>query len=80
MILQFWIGASPIHPNTERFYSSPPHLDDQFLVAFLRSCKYDSHMTKQKIDLFFTMRQLMPEITKNRDIRNGTNVDLLKLG
>lgn len=37
-------------------------------------------MTKQKIDLFFTMRQLMPEITKNRDIRNGTNVDLLKLG
>jgi hypothetical protein len=48
-----------------------PHLksrtDDQFLVAFLRGCKYSLEKAKQKLDLFYTVRQLTPEIIKDRD-------------
>lgn len=49
-------------------------------MTFLRGSKYDMDLAKQKIDLFFTMRTILPEITQNRDIRYGTNADLLKLG
>lgn len=49
-------------------------------MAFLRGSKYNMELAKQKIDLFFTMRTILPEITQNRDIRFGTNAELLKLG
>jgi hypothetical protein len=48
-----------------------PHLkartDDQFLVTFLRCCKYSIERTKQKIDLFYTLRTHMPEWIQDRD-------------
>lgn len=40
------------------------YLDDQFLVTFLRGSKYDQTMAQQKINLFFTMRSILPEITQ----------------
>lgn len=49
-------------------------------MNFLRGSKYNLTEAKQKIDLFFTMRTILPEITQNRDIRYGRNADLLKLG
>lgn len=61
-----------------------PHLkartDDQFLVSFLRGSKYDMNLAKQKIDLFFTMRTMMPEITQNRELRHGITAEIMKLG
>ncbi|XP_061392751.1 alpha-tocopherol transfer protein-like [Musca vetustissima] len=43
-----------------------PHLrantDDQFLVAFLRGCKYSLERTKTKIDRYFTMKSKFPEL------------------
>lgn len=54
--------------------------DDQFLVSFLRGSKYDMNLAKQKIDLFFTMRTMMPEITENRELRYGITAEIMKLG
>ncbi|XP_050361955.1 alpha-tocopherol transfer protein-like [Nymphalis io] len=43
-----------------------PHLractDDQWLIAFLRGCKYSLERTKEKLDLFYSLRNLAPEI------------------
>jgi hypothetical protein len=48
-----------------------PHIkgrtDDQFLVAFLRGCKYSLERAKQKYDLFYTLKTHAPELLKNRD-------------
>lgn len=49
-----------------------PHLrartDDQFLVSFLRGCKYDVDRAKTKIDSFYTIRSAVPEFFANREI------------
>ncbi|XP_050361887.1 uncharacterized protein LOC126781108 [Nymphalis io] len=46
--------------------SKQPHLrarkDDQWLVAFLRGCKYSLERTKEKLDLYYSMRSLAPEL------------------
>uniref|UniRef100_A0A1I8Q7S8 CRAL-TRIO domain-containing protein n=1 Tax=Stomoxys calcitrans TaxID=35570 RepID=A0A1I8Q7S8_STOCA len=50
-----------------------PHLsantDDQFLVAFLRGCKYSLERAKAKIDKFYTLKSKFP------DVFSATNVD-----
>lgn len=50
--------------------SKQPHLkarqDAQFLVAFLRGCKYSLEKTKLKLDNFYAMRGAVPELYKNR--------------
>lgn len=47
-----------------------PHLkareDAQFLVAFLRGCKYSLEKSKLKLDNFYAMRGAVPELYKNR--------------
>ncbi|XP_062127774.1 uncharacterized protein LOC133840129 [Drosophila sulfurigaster albostrigata] len=54
-----------------------PHLkartDDQFLVNFLRGCKYSLQKTKSKMDRFYTLRTKYPEYFI------GHNVDVDKL-
>ncbi|XP_037941409.1 alpha-tocopherol transfer protein-like [Teleopsis dalmanni] len=46
-----------------------PHLrartDDQFLVTFLRGCKYSIEKAKSKIDYYYTIKALLPEIFVN---------------
>ncbi|XP_026738143.1 alpha-tocopherol transfer protein-like [Trichoplusia ni] len=43
-----------------------PHLrartDDQWLVAFLRGCKYSLERTKEKLDLYYSVRTTAPEL------------------
>ncbi|CAH0603258.1 unnamed protein product [Chrysodeixis includens] len=43
-----------------------PHLrartDDQWLVAFLRGCKFSLERTKQKLDLHYSVRTMAPEL------------------
>lgn len=61
-----------------------PHLksrtDDQFLVAFLRGCKYSLEKAKQKLDLFYTVRTHAPELIKNRDPMNDHVLGMIRLG
>ncbi|XP_016928740.1 alpha-tocopherol transfer protein-like [Drosophila suzukii] len=67
-----------------------PHLrartDDQFLVGFLRGCKFSLEKTKSKLDHFYTIKTLMPELFGRREVdektltlcRTGTYVRLPK--
>lgn len=69
-----------------------PHIqardDDQFLVNFLRGCKYSLERVKEKFDLYHTLKTHVPELTRNRDptdekvlaaIRQGAGISLPNL-
>lgn len=49
-----------------------PHLkarvDDQFLVAFLRGCKYSLEKAKSKLDYFYTIKTMIPELFANKQM------------
>ncbi|KAB0797733.1 hypothetical protein PPYR_08726 [Photinus pyralis] len=53
------------------WHRKQPHLnfpiDDQLILSFLRCTKFSIERTKQKIDNYYTMRTLVPEILCNRD-------------
>ncbi|XP_065368348.1 clavesin-2-like [Calliphora vicina] len=57
--LRTWIEQQP-HLNAR--------LEEQFLIQYLRGCKYSLEKSKQKIDLFFTLKSKFP------DFFNATNV------
>lgn len=62
-----------------------PHLkardDDQFLISFLRGCKYSMETVKQKFDLHFTLKTHTPELTRNRDLTKNEKLhNALKKG
>ena len=42
-------------------------MDDQFLVNFLRGSKFSLEKTKDKIDMFYSMRTALPNLFRNRD-------------
>lgn len=64
--------------------SKQPHLkpicNDQFLVNFLRGCKYSLERTKQKIDKYFTIKTSMPEIFTERDPTDPNLLKIIRLG
>lgn len=37
--------------------------DDQWLAAFLRGCKHSLEKAKEKIDLFYSMKTIAPDVT-----------------
>uniref|UniRef100_A0A1I8M5G8 Uncharacterized protein n=1 Tax=Musca domestica TaxID=7370 RepID=A0A1I8M5G8_MUSDO len=57
----------------KQWIEQQPHLrarmDDQFLIQFLRGCKYSLEKAKKKIDIFYAMKTKYPEYF------NLTNVD-----
>jgi hypothetical protein len=61
-----------------------PHLrsrtDDQFLLSFIRGCKYSLEKTKHKLDMYYTLRFHTPEIMQNRDPEKLNIHEYLKLG
>ncbi|XP_065367110.1 alpha-tocopherol transfer protein-like [Calliphora vicina] len=61
-----------------------PHLrartDDQFLVAFLRGCKYSLEKAKSKIDKFYTLRSKYPELFTLKGMDDEKIKEYLKLG
>mgnify|MGYP004600338673 CR=1 FL=1 len=60
-----------------------PHLksrmDDQFLIAFLRGCKYSLEKAKSKLDHFYTIKTMMPELFANKKM-DEKNLELCRLG
>ncbi|KAJ8729546.1 hypothetical protein PYW08_001127 [Mythimna loreyi] len=62
-----------------------PHLKsvqptDQWLIGFLRGGKYSLEKAKEKLDMYYTLKTIVPEFFANRD-PNGTKVqEILKLG
>lgn len=63
---------------------SCPHLkartDDQFLVSFLRGCKYKLEKAKKKLDMFYTLRTHMPELMLDRDPLDRKLLAIIRLG
>lgn len=46
----------------------PQDMDDQRLKTFLRGCKFSLEKVKKKLDMYYTMRNAVPEFFKNRDV------------
>ncbi|XP_055622721.1 uncharacterized protein LOC129766230 [Toxorhynchites rutilus septentrionalis] len=69
--LRQWIAKSP-HIRAR--------IDDQFLITFLRGCKYSLERTKEKIDLYYTVRTLSPELIRARDPENPKTRNIIRLG
>lgn len=42
--------------------------DDQRLKTFLRGCKFSLEKVKKKLDMYYTMRNAVPEFFANRDV------------
>lgn len=54
--------------------------DDQFIVCFLRGCKFSLEKAKQKIEQFYTARTLTPEFFANRDVNDKTLQEIMDNG
>lgn len=67
-VFREWINKSPYIKG---------RTDDQFLLTFLRGCKFSIEKAKQKYDLFYTLKTHMP-IFKNRDPLNEKNNYILE--
>lgn len=69
--LKTWIDQQP-HLN--------PRTDDQFLVAFLRGCKYSLEKTKAKLDKYYTLRTKYPELFNVTDVNDAKLREIHRLG
>ncbi|XP_057669387.1 retinol-binding protein pinta-like [Diorhabda carinulata] len=55
-------------------------MEDQYLLPFLRGCKYNMEKTKKKLVNYYTMRRNVPEWFQNRNPELKEIQDLMKLG
>ncbi|XP_013105387.2 alpha-tocopherol transfer protein-like [Stomoxys calcitrans] len=70
--------------NFKEWIKEQPHLrarmDDQFLIAFLRGCKYSLEKAKTKLDNFYTFKEKYPELLKRPNLEDPKVRELLRLG
>lgn len=68
----------------KQWLQKSPHLrarvDDQNLVNFLRGCKFSLERTKEKLDMFYTIRHAFPEVYKDRHPFTAKTFEIIKLG
>ncbi|XP_075167515.1 alpha-tocopherol transfer protein-like [Haematobia irritans] len=68
----------------KKWIEQQPHLrartDDQFLIQFLRGCKYSLERAKEKIDLFFTLKTKYPNMFAPIDVDEKKFRDLHDFG
>uniref|UniRef100_A0A336K545 CSON001566 protein n=1 Tax=Culicoides sonorensis TaxID=179676 RepID=A0A336K545_CULSO len=61
-----------------------PHIkartDDQFLIGFLRGCKYSLERVKEKFDLYYSIRRAIPEVFASRNPRLDRVREIIRLG
>lgn len=66
------------------FLNENPHIkarrDDQFLIMFLRGCKYDLKEVKQKIEAYYNVRSQLADFFKDRDVMNEKFANIVRLG
>ncbi|XP_065367084.1 alpha-tocopherol transfer protein-like [Calliphora vicina] len=60
--LRTWIEQEP-HLNAR--------LEEQFLIQYLRGCKYSLERAKAKIDLFFTLKSKFPDLFNVSDVNEA---------
>lgn len=68
----------------KQWIKKSPHIkgrtDDQFLISFLRGCKYSLERAKQKYDLYYTLKTHIPELCRNRDPMNERVLAAIRQG
>lgn len=53
--------------------------DDQWILTFLRGCKFSLERTKEKIDLFYTLKTSVPEFWRYK-YNEAKFMEILDLG
>jgi hypothetical protein len=70
--------------NIKEWLISTPHIttrtDDQFLIVFLRGCKFSVERVKEKLEMFYTARTLVPGLTPHPDPKDPIMAKLTRLG
>ncbi|XP_046386007.1 alpha-tocopherol transfer protein-like [Ischnura elegans] len=70
--------------HIKEWLSKQPHItartDDQFLIAFLRGCKYSLERTKEKLDYFYTFRSTLGTYFNDRNVFAPIAQKILDLG
>lgn len=51
--------------------------DDARLRTFLRGCKFSLEKVKKKLDMYYTMRNAIPEFFANRDVNRAEAAAIL---
>uniref|UniRef100_A0A1A9X126 CRAL_TRIO_N domain-containing protein n=1 Tax=Glossina brevipalpis TaxID=37001 RepID=A0A1A9X126_9MUSC len=76
-----------IHEDLRAFriwIEEQPHLcantDDQFLIAFLRGCKYSTEKAKTKIDTYYTLKTKFPDCFNVIDIDSARFREIFRMG
>ncbi|XP_062554116.1 alpha-tocopherol transfer protein-like [Armigeres subalbatus] len=54
--------------------------DQQFLISFLRVCKHSLQRVKEKMDIYYSIRSVMPEVMANRDPLDPLIRKVIKMG
>lgn len=55
-------------------------MEDQFLLGFLRSCKHSMEKVKIKLDTYYTIRSVLPEVMRKRDPLDPFVRSVIKMG
>ncbi|KRT78511.1 CRAL-TRIO domain containing protein [Oryctes borbonicus] len=55
-------------------------IEDQWLLTFLRGCKFSLERTKEKLDMYYAMRTIIPEFFSQRDPFEPSVQELLSIG
>lgn len=53
--------------------------DDARLRTFLRGCKFSLEKVKKKLDMYYTMRNAVPEFFANRDVDRPELAEIFKV-
>ncbi|KAJ9594066.1 hypothetical protein L9F63_014509 [Diploptera punctata] len=68
----------------KEWLSKQPHLrprtDPQWLLTFLRGCKFSLERTKEKLDNYYTFKSALPELFRDRDPMRPELQEIIKLG
>lgn len=70
-LLRSWLSQTPNLKSRD---------DDQFLVTFLRGCKYSLEKAKKKIEMYYSARTSTPEFFANRDPTDAFLMEIINLG
>ncbi|XP_044737796.1 alpha-tocopherol transfer protein-like [Chrysoperla carnea] len=68
-IIKEWLAKEPHLPDT---------WDDERIMTFLRGCKFSLEKCKRKLDMYFTMRNALPEFFSNRNIKRPELQEICK--
>jgi hypothetical protein len=53
----------------------------QTLIAFLRGCKFSLERTKEKLDMYYTMRTALPDFFGERNMKKSALIrEIMELG